>query len=308
LPAEGASGPVLVTGATGFVGGALLRRLEGRPLIVLGRTPPAARGVTFLPADLAEPETIARHRDALGGVAAVVHLGAAMLRSSDPAADEMPHTLRVNVEGTARLLAALPSPLAAFCYASSVDVYGPPSTLPIGEDHPVRPASFYAVSKLATEHLLDVWAGRTGTPLAMLRLSQVYGPGDTSAKAIPSFVRAVLAGTVPRLAGNGGDTRDWVYVDDAVEAIVAALDRRARGTFNVAGGRGTSVREMLAIVQRLAGAPVDAAWPPARRPAMRIEIDVARARAELGWAPRVALDEGLRRTIAWFRDARVASA
>jgi UDP-glucose 4-epimerase len=296
---------VLVTGATGFVGGALLRRLceLDVEVVALGRSAPRDAGrVTFLACDLARPETVLRHRDALGDVDAVVHLGGAILRSSDPAADEMAHTLRVNVEGTAHLVAALPAPPGCFCYTSTLDVYGPPRALPVDEEHPTRPATHYAASKLAAEHVLAVWARRTGTPLAVLRLSQVYGPGDTSAKAIPSFVRACLRGEAPRVHGDGSDTRDWVYVDDVVEALLLAVRRRAAGTYNIAGGHGSSVREVLAAVGRLSGARVAPAWEPASRPATHVVLDVRRAHADLGWAPRVPLEEGLRRTVGWFRD------
>jgi len=296
---------IVVTGATGFIGGALLRRLRDleADVVCLGRSaPPSAGPVTFLPADLAQPETLARHRDALRGVDALVHLGGAILRSSDLAADEMARALRVNVEGTARLLEALPAPPGHVCYTSTLDVYGPPDSLPIGEDHPTRPATFYAVSKLAAEHLLGVWAERTGTPLAVLRLSQVYGPGDTSAKAIPTFVRTYLRGEVPRIRGDGSDTRDWVYVDDVVDALEATIRRRATGTFNVAGGAGCSIREMLGLVRRLTAARAEPVWEPAPRPPTHVVLDIGRARAAFGYDPRVPLKEGLRRTVDWSRD------
>jgi UDP-glucose 4-epimerase len=292
---------VLLSGASGFVGGAVLARLtaRGHDVLTLGRTIP--RGVDparHLAADLAAPETVGRHREALGQIEAVAHLGGEVLRAADPAADEPLRSVRVNVAGTAHLLAALPRSLAGFCYASTADVYGAPATLPIREDHPARPATYYAASKLAAEGLLGVWSARAGVPLAVLRLAHVYGPGDTSAKAIPSFLRACQEGRRPVVRGDGSDVRDHVYVDDVADAVVRAVEQHAANVFNVASGSGTSIRELLAAVRTATGCAVEPEWQPAARPATAIVLDVARARTDLGWAPRIGLAEGLRRTAA----------
>ena len=311
MPAEGLTGRILLTGGTGFIGSPLLRRLVGlgAEVVVLGRhAPPASPGVSFLPADLAEPDTIRRHRAALAPVRAVAHLGAAILYSSDTAGDEAASAVRVNVEGTAHLVAALPPRLALFCFASSLDVYGPPVASPIDEDHPCRPATYYGMSKHATEEMLAVYTRRSGTPVTVLRLSQAYGPGDTSAKVLPSFVRACLRGEAPELRGDGSDTRDWVFVEDVVDAFLLALARRVPGTFNIAGGVGSTVGEALAIVRRLTGIAGEPRRLPAAIPPTHVVLDVARARAQLGYSPRIGLEEGLRRTVGWFRDAEPAPA
>jgi UDP-glucose 4-epimerase len=292
---------VLLTGATGFLGGALLRRLggQGHEILVLGRSEPRGEGLpplTFLPADLAEPEAVLRHREVLQGVERVAHFAAAMLRSSDPAADDPVRAAAVNVQGTASLLAALPPTVSSFCYASTIDVYGAPVHVPVTEDHPVAPATYYGATKHAAEVLLRVWSARTGVQVASLRIAQVYGPGDTSAKAIPNFLRACLRGERPPVRGSGEDQRDYVYVDDVAEAALLALERRAGGVFNIAGGTGISMRELLAAIQRLTGSTGDPGWAPASGSAGRIVFDVGRARARLGWEPRVGLEEGLRRT------------
>lgn len=297
---------VLLTGATGFLGRALLRRLleRGDEVAVLGRGEPREEGSwTFLEGDLGEPETVLRHRQALSGIELAAHLGGWVLRSSDPAADEMAAPFRVNAEGTAHLLSILPADLKAFCYASTLDVYGPPQEIPVREDHPLRPATFYGASKAAAEALLAVWSRRSGVPASALRFTQVYGPGDTSAKAIPNFLRACLAGEAPPVRGSGEDARDYLYVEDAVAAILAALDRRAAGAFNVASGSGISMRDLLATIQRLTGCAGEPGWTPSQpsRPASRTVLDIGRARDGLGWRPEVGLDEGLRRTVSASR-------
>jgi nucleoside-diphosphate-sugar epimerase len=292
---------VLLTGASGFVGGVVRQRLLalGHEVVTLGRSAPRdARPGTHLPADLGEPATVLRHRVPLRQVELVAHLGGEVLQAADPARDDPVRAFSVNVLGTAHLLAMLPSSVAAFCFTSTLDVYGPPRTCPITEDHPPRPLTYYAASKLAAESLLAAWSARSGIPLAVLRLSHVYGPGDTSGKAVPSFLRACLRGSRPVVRGDGSDVRDYVYVEDVAEAVARALQRRPAGTFNIASGAGTSIRELLAAVSGAAGTAAEAEWLPASRPAVAIVLDVARARAALGWEPKVGLAEGLRRTVA----------
>ena len=165
------------------------------------------------------------------------------------------------------------------------------------EDHPLCPATFYGASKAAAEALLDVWSRRSGVPATALRFTQVYGPGDTSAKAIPNFIDACLRGERPPVRGSGEEVRDYVYVDDAVAAILAALDRRATGPFNVASGSGVSMRDVLAAIQRLTGWAGDPGWVPSEWPASQIVLDIGKARAGLGYNPRVGLEEGLRRAV-----------
>jgi UDP-glucose 4-epimerase len=292
---------ILLSGATGFVGGAVLARLiaRGHDVLTLGRSVP--RGIDagrHLAADLAEPTTVHRHREALVRIEAVAHVGGEVLRAADPAADHPLRSIEVNVAGTAHLLAALPPSLAGFCYASSVDVYGPPSSRPIREDHLPRPATYYAASKLAAEALLGVWSARAGVPLAVLRLSHVYGPGDTSAKAIPNFLRAYLRGQGPVVRGDGSDVRDYVYIDDVADAVVRAVEQRAAGIFNIASGSATSIRDLLSAVRTAAGCEAEPEWRPATRQATAIVVDIARARTVLGWEPRFDLAEGLRCTAA----------
>jgi nucleoside-diphosphate-sugar epimerase len=339
---------ILLTGATGFVGGAVLARLrrQGHEVVSLGRSAPAGLPGEHLhlAADLGDPPSILRHREALRGMELVAHLGGAVLRAGGgPAAGalaagdaEQAQAMRVNAEGTAHLLSVLPAGLAGFCYTSTLDIYGPgeplaargfaPDTsgappplsplppLPplawaplaeavpaLAEDHPARPATPYAASKLAAETLLGAWSARAGVPLAVLRLSHVYGPGDTSAKAIPAFLAACRRGERPVMRG-GADVRDYLYVDDAAAAVTRALELRAAGTFNIAAGRGTSIRDLLAAVQAAAGSGAAADWQPAVRPPTALVLDVARARAVLGWQPQVGLAEGLRRTVAAAAD------
>ncbi len=304
MPAEPTRGRVLVTGGTGFIGSRVVERLLGlgRDLVVITRNiPRAARWagrseVQVVEADLADPDCAATLRRASEGVSAVAHLGGFVLLGSGPGQDDADAAHRANVGGLEHLLGALPGRLDAFILASTLDVYGPPQTVPVTEEQPTDPAAGYARSKLEAESLARVRLAGVG-PLAVLRFTQVYGPGDPSTKAIPSFVRASLRGEAPLIYGDGLDVRDYLYVDDAAEAVVAALERRAAGTYNVAAGQGSTIAEAARLVLQAAGSELEPEFRPSSRPPSRIVLDVSRARLELGWSARVALPEGIRRTV-----------
>jgi nucleoside-diphosphate-sugar epimerase len=301
---------VLLTGATGFLGRLLLRRLleGGARVCALGRNepdrgalPPGA-ALTFFRCDLADAAAIAALAPRWQGVQAVLHSGGFVLRSSHPENDDPIEAMRVNAVGTAQLLKSLPETVSSLCYVSTIDVYGVPREIPLSEDAATRPTTCYAASKLAGEALTAAWAARRAIPASVLRLSQVYGPADNSRKAVPNFIRAVLRGQTPCLNGDGSDIRDYVYADDAAEGILQALARRASGVFNISGGDPRPIRDTLEIILRLAGSGAIPATRPGSSPPVNLAPDISRARRELGYAPRVALEEGLRRTIAWFRE------
>ena len=261
--------------------------------------------VKFLPCDLGDPASLEAHRNSLQQVRSVVHLGGFVLRSSRPEDDNPLEAIRLNVEGTIHLLQHLPASLASFCYTSTLDVYGVPQCIPVTEDHPTRPATFYAASKLATENLLRVWEQRTGIPVTILRLSQVYGPEDSSNKAIPAFIKAILRGEPLIVMGDGSDVRDYVFVDDVVSAVLRALAQGVSGTFNIANGQGCTIGEIASMLLRLAGNPYSPTYKPSPRPPVHMVLNIERAKAHLGYEPRVTLTEGLRQTVEGCR--RLAS-
>lgn len=306
---------ILLTGASGFIGRHFLKRLLqlGVEVIAAGRKPPmssteaGAARVKFLQCDFADEATLEPHRAALRQVDRVVHLGSWVLRSSHPADDDSVLSMRVNAGGTASLLRHLAPSLAAFCYVSTLDVYGPPQSLPVTEDHVARPSSYYGASKLAAEGIMRVFAERSQVPVTVLRLSQVYGPGDNSRKAIPNFIRDALRGDAPIICGDGSDERDYLFVADVVAAIELSLAGRVSGTFNIAGGRSCSIREVAATIVRLTGSTAVPIWKQRATPATRILLDIGRAERQLGYHPQVNLEEGLRRTVDWFRQNTAAA-
>ena len=300
---------LLITGASGFIGRRLVEHLLSADLelVLLGRSIPESLSlrtpdnVKFLHCDFSDPSSLDRHRSTLEFVDAVAHLGGAVPHSSAPEQDDPVRNIRVNAEATAVLLGHLSPKLKCFCYTSTMDVYGAPVVLPLGENHPTLPTSQYAVTKLAVEGLLRVHATRMGVSVGILRVSHVYGPGDTSSKAIPKFIREVRSGRAPVIYGNGSDTRDYVYVDDVVQAILLSLGKSINGTVNVATGHATSMNDLVTTILRLMNSALTPARKPRDRTPTQIFASIDRARDLLGYRPVVQLEDGLRRTIEWFR-------
>jgi UDP-glucose 4-epimerase len=215
----------------------------------------------------------------------------------------------VNVLGTVALLEACRrARVRRIVYTSTGGAaYGDTDLVPTPEHHPARPASPYGVSKVAGELYLAAWAGLTGGAPLALRLANVYGArqdphGEAGVVAI--FTARLLAGAVCIVNGDGEQTRDFVYVEDVADAVSRALGRpEATGVVNIGTGIATSVN---ALYRRLAAACGVSRAPrhgPARPGEQRTSVlDPGRAKTLLGWAPTTPLDDGLHRTVAYFRE------
>lgn len=225
-----------------------------------------------------------------------------MLRSTRPEDDDQRAALLSNVMGTAALLDLLPRKLEWLGYVSTLDVYGKPLRQPMPETHPVHPLTWYGVSKLAAERLAQVYAAERGIPCAVLRLGQVYGPGDPSAKAIPSFLRAALSGGPIVVRGPGRERRSYVFVEDVVEALERALSRRVAGVFNVAGPAVT-VRQAAEAARRAAALAAPLRTEPAKAGAS-LALDTRAARRAFGFSASTPLSRGLSLTVDALRHGR----
>lgn len=302
----------LVTGGAGFIGSHLVDALlrDGHDVIVVddlsrGRREQVNPGARFVEADVAETdltELLAESRTAV-----VFHHAAQIdVRASvrDPLGDA-----RVNVLGTVKLLGAcLAARVRRMVFASTGGaIYGDTDVIPTPEDHPLEPQSPYGAAKLSAEGYGATFERVRGLEFVALRYANVYGPrqdphGEAGVVAI--FVKKLLRGEPPVINGDGGQTRDYVYVDDVVTANLAAAEAHETGAFNIGTGVETDVNGLYERLRGLAGvtAPAlhGAAQPGEQR---RSCLGVGRAGTALGWRPAVALDDGLRRTFAHFRDA-----
>jgi nucleoside-diphosphate-sugar epimerase len=304
----------LVTGAAGFIGSHLCRRLEADGHEVVGfddlsdgniENLADVADVRFVEADLRDEDTV---RAAADGCAVIFHQGA--MRSVPRSLAQPKATTDVNVRGTLNVLLAARDRRATVVFASSSSVYGDQETFPLREDMAPLLRSPYAASKLAGEAYCRSWWLSFGVPTVSLRYFNVYGPGQDPANeyaaVVPRFVMACLAGTSPEVHGDGEQSRDFTFIDDVIEAnLLAGLaPNQARGrVMNVGGGREpTSVNRILGIVAGMIGATPDPVHtPPREGDVRRTEADVSLARRLIGYEPKVNIEEGLRRTVAWFR-------
>jgi UDP-glucose 4-epimerase len=306
---------IAVTGAAGFIGSHLADRLAAANELVLiddfsvGRRENLA-GLAAHPrvrsfeADVADRP---RMEALFEGVDLVFHLAISCLRTSlgNP---ELSHA--VNAGGSlAVCLAARRCGVRRLVYVSSSEVYGTAETVPMSESHPCRPTTVYGASKLAGELYALAFFRTWELPVCVVRPFNTYGPREpyagARAEVIPRFALRLLAGEAPVVYGDGRQTRDFTYVEDAVEGIAraAACDALVGDAVNVARGQEVSIARIAELLARLVGRP-DLA--PVRAPArpgdvLRHCADVSKARRLLGFEPRVDLETGLARTVAWLR-------
>ena len=208
-----------------------------------------------------------------------------------------------NVDASQRLLeACVGRPLQRFVYASSSSVYGDHAAIPMREDALPQPLSPYGVTKLAAEQLCHLYHANYGVPTASMRYFTVYGPRQRPDMAFHRFIKAALGGEPISLYGDGEQTRDFTFVTDAVAATIAAGERGVPGrAYNVGGGSRVSMNHVLEIVGRLAGKQLDVRREPAQKGDMRdTYADTTLARTDLGFVPRVKLEEGLEAEYRWL--------
>lgn len=305
----------LVTGGAGFIGSHLADALAGRGARVRvldnlangkrENLAGSAAAVAFIEGDIRDAATCRR---ACEGVDLVFHqaaLGSVPRSMKDPST-----SVAVNVAGTANVFAASKDAgVRRVVYASSSSVYGDSDSLPKREGEEGRPLSPYALSKVMNEELAETFVRCYGMELIGLRYFNVYGPRQDPdgpyAAVIPRFFKACLRGEAPIVYGDGGQSRDFTFVTDAVEAnlLAAAAPAVACGrAYNVAGGQRTSVRDLVHLVRRLVGGGAEPRYEPARPGDVRHSAaDVSAARREFGFAARIDLPTGLERSVAHYR-------
>ena len=306
---------VVVTGGAGFIGSHLVDALAARgdDVVVLddlstGVRENLAEGVRLVQGDVADTEAL---RDALeNGADAVLHTAgqASIAHSfSHPERD-----LRANVSGTLAVIdACLQWSVPRLVYASSMTVYGEPTTVPTSEDEPCRPLSYYGVTKYAAERYVQIAGERTDIDLSVtsLRMFNVFGErqrlDNPYQGVLAIFIGNALRGESLTIHSDGLQTRDFVYVGDVVDAWLRVLDDDAtRGrVFNVGSGSETSIGELAgAVLARvgLDGHPIEHA-PPQLGDLRRSGADVRALERATGWEPRTSLADGLAKTLAWAR-------
>ena len=314
----------LVTGGAGFIGSHIVQALisRGDEVRVLddlssGREENLAEldpgdvgsgaALELLRGDVADPDACAR---ACEGVAGVFHEAAVV---SVPRSVEEPlRTWEVNSTGTLHLLeAARGAGVSRMVFAASSAAYGESETLPKIENMPVDPRSPYAASKVAGEGLLTAYGISYGMQTVSLRYFNVFGPRQLDDSpytgVIAIFARCLLDGTAPTIYGDGGQTRDFTYVDNVVQANLAAMQREvpAGSVINVGGGERVSILELYRAMAEALGSDLEPAFAEERAGDVRHSLaDTQRLKALLDLGPGVPWREGLRRTLEWYQAVR----
>jgi nucleoside-diphosphate-sugar epimerase len=310
----------LVTGGAGFIGSHLAEALvdRGQTVTVVDNLSTGFRRnldslssrLTFVEGDLADPAVCRR---VVAGVDYVLHQAAI---PSVPRSIEDPITShRANVDATLNvLMASVASGVKRLVFAGSSSVYGDAAQLPKHEDMPPRPLSPYALQKLVAEQYCQLFSRLYGLETVTIRYFNVFGPrqnpGSPYSGVISLFASALLEGRRPVVHGDGRQTRDFTYVANVVDAVLRACEAPGVSgrVFNVATGSRISLNDLLATMNRLLGTAVEPRYSDPRAGDIRdSEADIARAREQLGYEPRVLLEEGLRRTLDWFGREREAA-
>lgn len=304
---------LLITGGAGFVGSHLVRRTLalGRDVVVLDNLSTGRREnleevadhLEFFEGDITIPSDV---EQAITGCDAVLHQAAlpSVPRSiADPAASH-----EVNATGTLNvLIAARDAGVGRFVFASSSSVYGATPGLPKQEEMPTLPLSPYAVAKSAAESYCRSFHGLYGLEAVALRYFNVFGPRQDPASeyaaVVPRFIQAFCAERPPTIYGDGETSRDFTYVENVVDANMAALEAPAApgNVYNIACGERITLNQLAAGLRAQLNTDIEPVHGPARPGEVRHSLaDVSRARKDLGYEPRIGLTEGLHRTVTHF--------
>ena len=312
---------VVVTGAAGFIGSHLSEALVEAGSRVVGidsftanydfriKRANVAALVTNPRFELIEESINDIDLDGvLSGARAVFHL-AALPGVRDSWARRFDEYIDSNIRATQRLCEACRGKsLDRFVYASSSSVYGDTALLPMNENHPTHPHSPYGVTKLSGEALCLLYKRNFGLPVVSLRFFTVYGPRQRPDMAFHKFISAALEGRPLEVYGNGGQTRDFTYVSDIVDASLLAMRYRGgESVFNIGGGSRVALSAALdVLVGSVAGSGRAQVVfeDPVKGDVMHTYADIALAKREIGYAPKVALEDGIVREVEWVTALR----
>ena len=306
----------MITGIAGFIGSSIARALLAQGEQVRGvdnfatgkheNIDEIAARIDFREADLLDLDAVRR---ACEGVQCVFHQAA--IPSVPKSVKDPLGSNRANVDGTVNLLvAARDAGVKRVVYAASSSAYGDTPTLPKHEEMIPNPISPYAVAKLASEYYMSSFYRCYGLETVSLRYFNIFGPRQDPSSpysgVLAKFTTQMLQGETPTIFGDGSQSRDFTYIDNAVAANLlasqAAAEQVAGQMFNVATGTRVDLNETCRLLKRMTGYQGDVKYGPEREGDIKHSLaDISRAKTALGYTPAVNFEEGLRRTVEWYR-------
>ena len=303
---------IAIFGGGGFIGSTIADRLllDGhslrifeRPRVDPYRAFTASEDVEWMTGDLMSTHDVG---EAVDGVDAVMHLVSTTLPKSSN--DDPIYDVQSNLVATLQLLNLMVARgVKKIVFISSGGtVYGNPCYLPIDEKHPTDPLVSYGITKLAIEKYLQIYQAMHGIKANILRVSNPFGDRqriETAQGAVAAFLSRALRGLPIEIWGDGSVARDYLYVGDVAEAFALAVAYDgAHSVFNISSGIGTSLNEVISLIERITGSHIEKVFKPGRAFDVPLSVlDNRLAKRELGWTPRVNLEEGILRTANYMR-------
>lgn len=293
----------LITGASGFLGQGLAGRLagDGHTVVLLGRSVLKEEGssISSFQADITDMNSLRDCQIKHPDIDTVVHMAALVPKTKEE--DRALNMCAVNVEGTLNVLEVFGENLKNFVYASTAEIYGlPEANGPIAESMLPVPLSNYGASKLAGELFARVYGQQHGTPIASLRFTVMYGPGDTINRAVPNFIKRALMGENLEVYG-GEEMRDYLHVSDAIEAIYSAATKQVDGTFNIGTGQGITIKDTAEKIIQAINPRLSVSILSREKKASDIVLNVTKAREQLGFEAKHIFPDLLSEQIAWHK-------
>jgi len=298
----------IVLGGSGFLGTNLCRRLaaSGRRVRSFGRRclfPQALAGVDWYQGNFSDPSTLTAAIESYEVVFHLVHSTTPHSANLDMAADLHNVASSIALLDISRRLGVK---RVVFVSSGGV-IYGRAKQVPTSEDAPTDPITAHGISKLAIEKYLALYEHLYGLDYRVLRVGNPFGPYQVAAKnqgIIAAVIAHALAGEPIEIWGDGSVVRDYVFVDDVVDALEAAsADNTDLRVFNIASSRGRSLREIIAAVEKKLARKLEIIWKPGRPIDVPISVlSIDRAKSVLGWNPKTPFEDGLEQTIAWWRE------
>jgi len=297
---------ILITGCCGQIGSNLVKKLKNYDAEIIGLdiSPPSEelkkifddKG-KFISCNLLDLNELKKNRNLLEPATKLVHL-ASVVEDSNDVLSVAEKTIRLNLFSTINLLKILPN-LKQICFSSSMMVYGSTKYSPIDESHITNPINLYGLSKKLTEDFLKIYSKEKSLDLSILRFTSIYGPGkysgNSAKRAIPNFIRVVIEGKSPNIFGNYKEKRDYLFLDDAIEAIYLTLKKPFSDIINIGSGESVTILELASTICKI----INPAIKPkiegeAKSNPLNYLLNISKAKELIGFDPNVKIVEGLK--------------